>query len=215
VLDSAVSPGRGLNKPKGGRRTNGKDILFTIGFIVYVAVTVTLLAADHYMNREVVPQDFRQVENEELEESWGYELKHQRHGHAWLREQADVFRVRERWVARGFVEQFELAPEDGGLRARIVLHGGGNWSLPQSYAIAPDAYEQIRIPAQAEEFAGGPYEIIFVKAGEEAYALVRAQPLGYFEAGTLDLRTFTGQVNWSAPPGAYAPGEPDWIYYYD
>ncbi len=195
--------------------TNGKDVLFTAGFILYVAVTVTLLAADYYMNREVAEQDFRQVENEDLEESWGYELRHQRHGHAWLRGQADVFRVRGRWVARGFVEQFELDKVEGGLRARISLHGGGNWSLPRSYSIAPGAYDSIRVPAQAEEFAAGPYEIVFVSAGTEAYELVRAEPLGYFEAGTLDLRTFTGSLSWSAPPGAYAPAEPDWIYYYD
>lgn len=112
--------------------------------------------ADYYMNRDIRPQDFHNLEDEDLDEEWGYELHYPSRGRPFYEDQrADVFRVRGRWIARGLIKNISVyEPENKNTSAAIMdiemLHGEA-WSLPTEFNVHPSDFENICLPADIED----------------------------------------------------------------
>lgn len=145
-----------------------ENVLGNLLLILYLILTGTLIYADYYMNRQITPQDFRSLENEDLEDTWGYELKYPCHGRPfYLEQRADVFRVRGQWVARGVVKNISIrTQENKSISAAVMpmeLHLGEAWSLPTEFHIRSSDFKNICLPEDIESAKGNIYKFVFIE----------------------------------------------------
>lgn len=145
-----------------------KDLLGNLLIILSLVLAGTLTYADYYMNRQITPKDFHSLENEDLEDTWGYELKYPCHGQPFYMEQrADVFLVRNQWIARGVVKNISIQPQENkNVSAAIMnmeLHHGEAWSLPTEFHIHPSDIGKICLPRDIESAKGNIYKFVFIE----------------------------------------------------
>lgn len=145
-----------------------KCLLGNFLVILYLVFTGAIIYADYYTNRQITPKDFHSLENEDIEDTWGYELKYPCHGRPFYMEQrADVFLVRGQWIARGVVKNISIQPQENrNVSAFIMnmeLYHGEAWSLPTEFHIRPSDIENICLPRDIESAKGNIYKFVFIE----------------------------------------------------
>jgi hypothetical protein len=182
-------PAKVLSESESGAEE--ESLFLKIIICLLLILEIYFFIASMYEGKEIVPQDFRTMENEWSDNWLVICTFHSSYGIPAYEEASQVIHANDTWIVRGLAEEIRFSHEaalSGGkeaYKAYIRMHEGQAWSLPTEFTVSPLAFMNA-VPEKEYRMDKKEFEFVFAKQGN-GYEIRRVN-FGYIENGNIDLK---------------------------